>query len=263
VESRVTGTWLSGCNLRVVCSYDARRTQWTIEGDVMTQSHVRLLTALFLLIVVTNNAHGDPITSIGAVTRIVLYDTVGPGDVFAPGGQAATANQQPASPFVPAVSARLHSIALVLALDFPERIPTVIVTVRGDADGLPGNVLEQFVFRPTGSWLDPNPPVVGLSRLTPLLVAGSTYWVAAATTSEDTDVIWMLNPFGHEGPAAVQIDGEWHFNPEQQGDGDTSPAFRVVGTTEVASVPESTTLVLLSAAGVAGGVRKWKLRERH
>jgi hypothetical protein len=233
------------------------------RGNLMSQFQVGVLATLSLLMVVADSARGDPITSISAAQRIVLYDTVGPNDVFAPGGQSATATQQPAFPFVPAVSVRLHSIALVLALDFPERVPTAIVTVRSDADGLPGTILEQFMFHPTGSWLDPNPPVVGVSRLRPLLAAGSTYWVAVATTPDDTDVIWMLNPFGHEGPSAVQIDGEWRFRPEQQGDGDTSSAFRVVGITEAAPVTEPTTLLLLCAAGVAGSVRKWRLQSRR
>jgi hypothetical protein len=133
----------------------------------------------------------------------------------------------------------------------------VVVTLRADAGGKPGAVLESFTFNgQMGNFGNFNPPLVADSVLHPLLEAGMPYWLIAEPGDPSTWAAWNLNSIGATGPRAIsQAGGPFSVQT------DTLATFEITGTPFVPTVPEPSSLALLSLGGLAlAGWRRWRKR---
>lgn len=192
--------------------------------------------------------------SIAEAEPITLYDTVGNGQ-FNPGAyQVFLADVFPAFPFVPSTTATLSSVELAISrVRGPSS--TARVTMYAAHAGLPGQVLEEIPAFLTYDWVDfnPPPPITATSALMPVLKAGQEYWVAASIPHPQGVGAWGINTVGHQGPSALWSDGVWHYRPAAPDASFTTTAFRVIGVSDAAAVPEPTSVILLSL-GIGGAL---------
>jgi hypothetical protein len=126
------------------------------------------------------------------------------------------------------------------------------VSLRTDAGGLPGAVLESFHFSNMGPLGQNNPPVVGDSTLHPFLAQNTQYWLIASAP-DVTFIGWGFNSTNDRGPHAQSFNGG-PFNVESQG---TRGAFRTTGTP---AIPEPGGLVLFGVGMAALLGSAWRPR---
>ena len=126
------------------------------------------------------------------------------------------------------------------------------VQLWDDVGGLPGSILESWTFtNQMGSFGNNNPPLVGVSTLSPVLYAGETYYVIAYAPTGPQWSAFNMNDFGYRLPRAVSQDDQASWSVS---DGDAA-AFRVEGTI----VPEPG---LISLGGLLLGAGALWLRRK-
>jgi hypothetical protein len=189
----------------------------------------------------------------------IIFNNFGPGDTYNIGFGYTIAGSTVIPPgfvqgdgfaITPAATFELDQIRLAAGhITGPNQIN---VTLRADAGGLPGAVLESFSFTNLGAFGNANPPLVANSVLHPILQAGTRYWLIADPGNAATWDVWNFNSIGDTGPHALSAGG----GPFTDGNA-TRGAFEILGT----PVPEPSSLALfgLGSLGLAG----WRLRRRH
>jgi PEP-CTERM motif-containing protein len=201
----------------------------------MTLSKLRVFLTCGLLLVAVSGANADTIT---------LADTFAADDLYSVfGAHALTETQEIAYPFVPPRTVTLKSIAAALSHHPDLPVPTVIMSVRASAGGLPGAMLEQFVFHPVTLDSQLAPVEVALSTMHPRLLSGHEYWLSGRTTGDQG--LWNHTVLDRVDAQALLLPtGEWIL---QQ---DRPSAFRVTGEFADAPVPEPGTFVLIGAGAI-------------
>lgn len=131
------------------------------------------------------------------------------------------------------------------------------VSLTGSAGGAPGAVLTNFIVNPAslGAFGANNAPLALNAVLSPMLTAGTQYWITVDSDLNDS-IAWNLNSTGDVAAHAISLDGglTW-FSPS----GQTPGAFEVHGVTAVPE-PASLPLVVTSMIAVIG-VLTWRRRK--
>jgi hypothetical protein len=131
----------------------------------------------------------------------------------------------------------------------------ISISLATDSGGLPGTMLESWNLNgPFPPFSSTNDIVQTLTPTTPtLLLAGTEYWLVAASAASNTDVAWNGPSSAAAGTTLdVYNSGSWH---EYAGD---SVAFDVLGS-NVLSTPEPNYISVLSLGLLAMG---WAIRKR-
>jgi len=157
-----------------------------------------------------------------------------------------------AFPFVPTLTGTVRSVELPLfypcCSESPENGSLVVNLFASDGD-LPGMLVESFTRTAPIEF----EIAKFTSAVSPVLLAGHTYWLETTTTG-DTAGTWFDAP-GQVGPFrdVFRIDN----GPWEVGRRDFSAAFRV--NAEDAPVPEPSSMFLLGSGLAAAAVRRrWK-----
>ena len=198
------------------------------------------LTVLCTIAISGRSAQGD-----------VFYDNFGPGNSYsrgsgyAFGGPFSGAHFDTAMAFTAANPYLLTAgeFALSAAYDLGSPIPSSLtISIRADAAGLPGAVLEEVtITQQLGASGVFSPPVMVNFAGTTLLSAGAQYWIHMSA-DEPHRLIWKSNNTGDFGLRAFQIDG----GPWTAGNGNEAlGAFRLHGTL----VPGPGVIALLGVCG--------------
>ena len=138
------------------------------------------------------------------------------------------------------------------ALSWVDGVNKIDLQIWDDNGGLPGSILESWTFtNQMGSFGNNNPPLVGVSTLSPVLYAGETYYVIAYAPTGPQWSAFNMNDFGYRLPRAVSQDDQASWSVS---DGDAA-AFRVEGTI----VPEPG---LISLGGLLLGAGALWLRRK-
>jgi hypothetical protein len=160
----------------------------------------------------------------------------------------------PAVPFVAGATATLGTVEMPLQFPWSFTQGTLAVTLyaRG-SDGMPGTALETFTS--SGPLAGDGSLSTFYSSVNPLLLAGTTYFLSAATVGV-ADGLWY-GPYASEDtrlPMAYRVnDGPW-----QGGQTSFVHGFRLTGDAPPAPVPEPSTLLLIGT-GLACAAR-WRRR---
>ena len=131
-----------------------------------------------------------------------LYDPNMGGAISGPGTGVRIAW---AAAFIPEKT--LFAKTVTLALGHWSGTNAVRVTLRADADGLPGTVIRSAKLQdlpPAGCCSTVSFSLKTNDIGTPMLSAGTQYWIHVETTSAgiDTEVVWPLNNIGMTGRVA-------------------------------------------------------------
>jgi hypothetical protein len=129
------------------------------------------------------------------------------------------------------------------------------VTIRSDASGVPGTVLESFSFV-NDLTTSANTLLSANSILNPTLSAGTSYWFVVQPGASDTQIDWYFNGTDTPGTQAVTYDGgsNWSFPYSNENPPFPVGAFQVDGTPAI-STPEPSGIAIfgLSVVCLAGG----------
>jgi len=200
----------------------------------MKRPVMRLLT-LAVILACTGQAKAD-----------VIFSNFGPGDSF---DAAQPTTVQPTLDFAFAFTSRgnflLDGIELAV-MGSGGSTPPLVVSVARDAGGVPGEVLESFLFPA----VPPSPAIIGAASVArPALAQDTQYWLFAQAPVSDVE--WFLNSIGQTGPHADRVPGgPWRALGQT-----TEGAFRISGTPQGAAVipePSTMTLLGLGALGLLG-----------
>lgn len=185
---------------------------------------------------------GAAFTSLAAHGAVV-YSNLGPGDSFDNGTGWSLSNSLPqdaAMSFVAGADFSFTSVELALT---NVSASALSITLRSDAGGLPGGLLETILVAvPGGPSL-----VTAMSALNPLLDLGATYWITAEAPA-GFEGSWQWADPSDVGATAFSFDQavSWSAFTLDRG------AFRVNGDL-VAQVPAPSTLALVALALLAAG----------
>ena len=181
-----------------------------------------------------------------AVAAQVIYSSFGTNQSFSSGGSCVSGpNNSACGPsvtrwiagsFTPSGTFSLSSVAIAIG-NFGGTNGAVIVLTSSTAAGMPAmTVIERWTLSPLPSSQAPTPTISSVvSKLTPILYSGQTYWVIAEGLADDSMDWWFSNNLGLAGGMSSVNQGNWV--PTAQ------PAFAVLGS-PAGSVP------LISANGV-------------
>jgi hypothetical protein len=192
-----------------------------------------------LLTVGAPQAHADP----------VIFSTLGVGDSYATNAAFVIGSNfdiRQGEAFTPSASGRLSSLELGLtSFSLSGSRQTVLASLMTDDGGLPGRIIETFVF---GGDIPNNPDSALLlvnSVTRPELMVGVTYWLILSRGDVSTNVGWNFAALGLTTTSHYLVIGDEPpriaFN--------SRGAFRL--TAEADPIPEPATL-LLFASGAAG-----------
>jgi hypothetical protein len=123
----------------------------------------------------------------------------------------------------------------------------VTVNVTRNSAGLPGAVLESFSA--TGLGAVGGPPVLLTSTLTPLLTAGTEYWVTVTADNNDL-AVWGWNSTGDSSAAYLSQDGGTTWDTTSTA---TPGALQVNGVPEPSALILLLTVLLLLTVGIKAG----------
>ncbi len=150
--------------------------------------------------------------------------------------------------FKPTTTTTLKSIDIALSCVATGLCPdSFTVELTANSADAPGAVIESFTVSGTSlaAQGSVNPPVLLSSVLNPTLTAGTQYWVAVLSDSNDS-ISWGLNTTGDTSDQAQSYDGgASYFSPSGVTPGAyqiNAPSAVVVGQT-----PEPASLVLLAS----------------
>jgi len=159
--------------------------------------------------------------------------------------------------FTVAQTGTLATIAI--ALQFVSGTNAATISLRADAGGVPGAVLESFSVSnlpvDDGAF---HVPTTVTDSVNAVLVSGSDYWIVASTSASNL-LSWKFSDDVAGNQASSEDGGStWGFV-----DIETQGAFRVTeNVLRVSSVPEPSTLALLNVgAGIRAGNwlrRRWR-----
>jgi hypothetical protein len=196
----------------------------------------------------------------GVRADVIAYSSFGPGNGgndyntglgWTVGNDFSGDNIAVGESFTPSQTGTLSKI--VVALQFVAGTNAGTISLRADAGGVPGAVLESFNVGslPTDDGAFHTPTTVNDALNVPL-VAGTTYWVVASASATDS-LAWMFSDSA-TGNHATSFDGgaTWFANPDSQG------AFRV--TENLPTVPEPSSLTVLSIGLVMLAGKRLRLR---
>ena len=216
-----------------------------------------LINGVVLQALLISAAVGCP-TTVGAS---VIYSNLGAGDSFhtAPGTYPVwnlTSGgfiDRAASFTVPGNQDVLFESA---ELGFHLQTGSNAATVRlatNVAGNIPGATIESInVLLPAPS---ANPTIImATSSTTPILTAGSTYWIIASVSVPGTMATWGVNNTGAIGDTATRTNfqnGQWFLQPTGP-----TPSLRV--NASAARVPEPTTMLLVGAGLASAAFRRRK-----
>ena len=194
----------------------------------------------------------------------VIFDGFGPGDSFeiprvvsvanddvVIGGNVVAQDSDWALAFeTPGQQSVFQS--LEIALSFVRDANEVDIFLRESAGGLPGALIESFHL--SGVLVDVGSIHALASTANPVLAANTRYWIEMSAGEEGTNVVsltgWQSST-GNGSPRARQFDeGAWQFS------GFSSYAYRVNANFDGGSVPEPTTLALMSIAMAGFGFQR-------
>jgi hypothetical protein len=197
-----------------------------------------------------------------AVSRAdILFTNFGPGFSYNAnvgnfvGDDGAGDNAAQADTFTSGLTETLSSIEIALSC-FGPCGGVVDVSLRTNAAGLPGGVLETFiVVDATLSALGTNnSPITLNSILHPLLTSGTAYWVSV-TGDPANSVAWNLNTTGDASPELFSPDGGATWLSL----GFTPGAYEVNG--QGSAVPEPASVPVLASMIAVIGVLTWRRRK--
>lgn len=141
--------------------------------------------------------------TVGSIRADVVFSNLGPNDdwdhhhsyvVDGPNAVGSPRPYAPAMPFTPTFTSVLTSIELPLGVGLVPGTNALVVGLLADADGLPGDALEWYVFEDlpfvfsSGEGLSE-----AFSDLQPILEEGVTYWVAVLPGGDDTAGGWSFS----------------------------------------------------------------------
>lgn len=204
---------------------------------------LKLLTSMLLLVPLTQAA-------------VILFSNFGPGDTATPtGGWGAGFTGINTSATIPALQftvtgsnyAFTGAEFILRTLDDTSTAPVNISLVT-DANGLPGNVIEQFVLNQQfSSSTTPSPTSVS-SATNPLLLTGLSYWFTIERANDPNSareaILWLSNNVGNQNRFANILPPSTTWTVQT---GHPPPALRVMGD-PVSTVPEPSTFLLIPAA---------------
>jgi hypothetical protein len=188
----------------------------------------------------------------------VIYNNFGSGQAFNAhsawnvfGSASFFGYRSAAMPFTAGSTVDLFQIDIALSSSGSSGNDRVIVTLKNDSSGLPGQALETWHLAGLPSFLNGSYFPEALLSAGPaiLLTAGQQYWVVASPGAPDTLAEWNVNSTGDAGTIALNH-GSWNTERSSRG------AYDVLGT---APTPEPGTLVLLGA-GVVGALFWYRQR---
>lgn len=168
---------------------------------------------------------------VGAQEPIVLYSTVGPGDIYDYGAGASVSgpNTPPGFfvsgfPFVSSIAATLDTIQVAFGAIGTNTTFTLSLRAANGPLGGPGDVIETFLItEDVGQMGFPRPLITLRSTSRPLLNAATVYWLVA-TADADNWVGWNVNVLNLTGRFySIQLGSEVLLDDQLLG------AFRVNG----------------------------------
>jgi len=129
------------------------------------------------------------------------------------------------------ISPRLSSINLTAFQAAGSAPATLIVSINKDSGGLPGAVLEQFVFGNLDGSNFQNPVLLtGTSIVKPILSAGTQYWLTTNVSSPTTMAVgWVMNNKNSTGVVAWSAGNAPWSNPWGAGSPQIEAAFSIMG----------------------------------
>jgi hypothetical protein len=168
-------------------------------------------------------------------------------------------NDAQGSSFLSGVNANVSSVRIALNSFNSSGGNTAPVTVslRSNAAGLPGGILESWTIGigAMGAFGLNNAPILLNSVVNPLLSSANRYWLTAVGSANDS-VAWNLTLLNDLNLTATSVNGGGTWNNL----GLTPGAFEV-NTADITAVPEPGSLVLL-ASGMAVVSRRLRLLRR-
>jgi hypothetical protein len=204
-----------------------------------------------LLLALPTDAHAGPVTlftNFGAGFSYNIADGNPVGSGF--DGNAYVEGET----FRSGSTADLSTVELALS-DTGGSTDTINVALHADAGDKPGATLESWSI--PGGTVGPfgtnNPPIVLISLLQPLLIAGDQYWLTAGSPITSA-YVWNFNSTGANADHANSTDNgaTWFIGPS----GFFTPgAFEVDGTASV-NTPEPSSILLLLTGFAGSGLTK-------
>jgi hypothetical protein len=163
-----------------------------------------------------------------ALAQQPIYSTLGPGGAFDSSNPAQIIPDDTdgyADLFTSPITANVFSVSLALMGATPGA--TVSVSLREDAQDLPGNIIDLFASAP----LPTEPGIATFDSITDFKInAGDHYWLTVVTSGGSTD--WFYNSQGIDNATAAREPIAWSL---EQSDG-PALAFQINPVPEPASV---------------------------
>jgi hypothetical protein len=202
----------------------------------------------------------------GRASADFIFSNLGPGGSFSTTSYATadnlpTSNNWLAYAFTPTTSSLVTQIDIAVGQG-SFNSTTGYAYLMSDNGGVPGSVLMSGPNSVSWSFAIPTTPTLLSLDVPniypyPQLTAGQQYWLALAPeVTPDSYYLWYGNSTNQTGPWAQTVNGSWRTTQNVP-----EGAFAVVGT-EISSVPEPATLLLLGQGAAALLGLAWRSHRR-